>query len=260
MRFSAIALIGLAALCFLGPVLASNTYFEQSLLGAQGPSFLHWFGTDELGRDLFVRILYGGRISLTIGLAGTVVAVLFGTLYGCLAGYIGGRTDFLLMRFVDGIYPLPFTMIVILLLTLFGRNIWLLFFAIGSVRWLTLARIARNEACVLKQRPFVESARALGQSDIGILFKHILPNLAGTLIIYATLTVPNIILEEAFISFLGLGVQPPLSSWGILIQDGARTLEEFPWLLLFPSLFFFSVLFFFNFLGDGLRDAIDSKC
>ncbi len=244
--------------CFFGPYFYRHDYHSQNLLlGAQGPSREYWLGTDTLGRDLMARVLYGGRISLAVGLAATTVSLVIGVFYGSIAGYLGGIWDRLLMRFIDIVYPLPFTLLVILLMAFCGRNIILLFLAIGCVKWLTMARIVRSQILTLKERAFVSCAKSLGQSPWGIWIRHLMPNLLGPVVVYTTLTIPNIMLEEAFISFLGLGVQPPLSSWGTLIFDGAKNMEEFPWLLFFPCLVFSLTLFSLNFLGDGLRDALD---
>jgi oligopeptide transport system permease protein len=222
-------------------------------------SKVHWLGTDVLGRDLLVRILYGGRISLAVGLSATVVALTIGVVYGAVAGFVGGKRDAAMMRSVDILYSLPFTIFVILLMVFIGRNIILLFVAIGAVEWLTMARIVRGQVMSIKQMEFVEAARALGFGRRRILFRHILPNMLGPIIVYTTLTIPSVMLLEAFLSFLGLGVQPPMSSWGVLIKDGAEKMEEFPWLLLFPGTVFSLTLFSLNFLGDGLRDALDVR-
>lgn len=256
--FSLLWLLIVSFACFFGPYFYPHNYHSQNLLaGAQAPSWNHWLGTDTMGRDLLARLLYGGRVSLSIGLAATLVALSIGVTYGSLSGYLGGNWDRLLMRIVDIIYPLPFTLLVILLMAFVGRNVILLFLAIGCVKWLTMARIVRAQMINLKERSFIACAKSLGQSIFGLWTKHFLPNLLGTIIVYTTLTIPNIILEEAFISFLGLGIQPPLSSWGVLIFDGAMQMEEYPWLLAFPCLFFSLTLFSLNFLGDGLRDALD---
>lgn len=255
-----ILLIVLTLLCVAGPWFTGYSYQEQDLdLGASAPSSSHWLGTDTLGRDLLVRLLYGGRISLGVGFCATFVALTIGVVYGAIAGYVGGKTDAAMMRLVDIIYALPFTIFVILLMVFFGRNVVLLFVAIGAVEWLTMARIVRSQIMTLKKMEFIEAARALGLSDVRIIFRHLLPNALGPIIVYTTLTIPAVMLLEAFLSFLGLGVQPPMSSWGTLIKDGAEKMEEFPWLLLFPGVIFSLTLFSLNFLGDGLRDALDVR-
>jgi oligopeptide transport system permease protein len=253
------ALVALAILCAAGPWF-SQSYEVQNLdLGATPPSAAHWLGTDVLGRDLFARILYGGRISLTVGLVATFVALTIGVSYGAVAGYLGGRVDTVMMRVVDILYALPFAIFVILLMVFLGRNIFLLFFAIGAVEWLTMARIVRGQVVSIKRMEYIEAARALGLSRARILFRHVVPNALGPVIVYATLTIPSVMLLEAFLSFLGLGVQAPMSSWGVLIKDGAEKMEEFWWLLVFPCMVFSVALFSLNFLGDGLRDALDVR-
>ena len=226
-------------------------------LGASPPSAAHWFGTDELGRDTFARVIYGGRISLMVGLVATLVSLVIGVSWGAIAGYRGGKIDELMMRIVDVLYSLPYIFLVILLLVFFSRSILMLFVALGLVQWLTMARIVRGQVLSLKHQTFVESARALGASDAAIIFRHIVPNTLGPVIVFTTLTVPAVILQEAFLSFLGLGVQPPDASWGTLVSDGARMIALFPWLVIFPGLALSATLLCFNFLGDGLRDALD---
>ena len=223
------------------------------------PSSSYFFGTDDHGRDVFVRVLVGGCISLAVGFLATAVSLVIGVTYGSIAGYLGGRTDAFLMRIVDILYALPFVIFVILLMVLFGRNFILMFVAIGAVEWLTMARIVRAQVMALKNTEFVEAARALGYSDMRIIFVHLLPNMLGPIIVYASLTVPAVMMLEAVLSFLGLGVPPPMSSWGVLIKDGAEKIDVYPWLLIFPAIFFSLTLFSLNFIGDGLRDALDPK-
>lgn len=261
MALGAVVVLGvLALLCSLAPWIAPYDYFATQLdLGATAPSLSHWMGTDVLGRDLLSRILYGGRISFMVGLCATAVSLTIGVFYGAISGYSGRRTDSLMMRTVDILYSLPFTVFVILLTVFFGRSLILLFIAIGAVEWLTMARIVRGQVLSLKGLPYIEAASVLGLSRIRILRKHLIPNAIGPIIIYTTLTIPSVMLLEAFLSFLGLGVQPPMSSWGILIKEGAESMEQYPWLLIFPSLTFALTLFCLNFLGDGLRDALDPR-
>ncbi len=252
--------IVVALLCLVGPFFVSQSYETTHLAyGAQPPSASHWLGTDDLGRDLLIRILVGGRISLGVGFAATLVALLVGVSYGAIAGYAGGKTEAIMMRFVDTMYALPFTIIVILLTVLFGRSIVLLFLAIGLVEWLTMARIIRGQTRVIKKLTFVEAAQVNGAPHHRILLRHVLPNLLGPVIVYTTLTIPAVILLESTLSFLGLGVQPPMSSWGILINEGAKQFDLYPWLLIFPATIFSLTLFALNFIGDGLRDAFDPK-
>jgi oligopeptide transport system permease protein len=258
--FGGVMLSLLAIACVLGPLVSSYSYEQQDLdLGASAPSADHWLGTDTLGRDLLVRLLVGGRISIGVGLCATFVALTIGVVYGAVAGFFGGKIDMVLMRIVDIMYALPFTIFVILLMVFFGRNIILLFVAIGTVEWLTMARIVRGQIMSLKRMEFIEAARSLGLGRRRIILRHMLPNAMGPIIVYTTLTIPAVMLLEAFLSFLGLGVQPPLSSWGVLIKDGAEKMEEFPWLLIFPGTLFSLTLFSLNFLGDGLRDALDVR-
>jgi oligopeptide transport system permease protein len=248
----------IALLSILAPWLPIADPAAQNLaLGATPPSAAHWFGTDELGRDTFARTIYGGRISLLVGLIGTLVSLLIGVTYGAVAGYLGGKVDEAMMRFVDILYSLPYIFLVILLLVFFSRSLVMLFVALGLVQWLTMARIVRGQVLSLKNQTFVEAARALGAGNRSIIFRHIVPNTLGPVIVYTTLTVPAVILQEAFLSFLGLGVQPPAASWGTLVSDGAKLLALFPWLVIFPGIALSLTLLCFNFLGDGLRDALD---
>jgi oligopeptide transport system permease protein len=254
-----VLLVVLAAACAAGPMF-SQSYEEQNLdLGAVPPSSAHWLGTDTLGRDLLARTLYGGRISITVGLVATFVALTIGVTYGAVAGFVGGKVDAVMMRIVDILYALPFAIFVILLMVFFGRNIFLLFFAIGAVEWLTMARIVRGQVMSIKRMEFIEAARSLGLGRRRIIFRHLIPNVLGPVIVYTTLTIPAVMLLEAFLSFLGLGVQAPMSSWGVLIKDGSEKMEEFWWLLVFPGALFSLTLFSLNFLGDGLRDALDVR-
>ena len=264
-RAAMTALILLAAMTVLvlvGPWLSPYT-FDNTDWGAVSspPSWSngHWFGTDGLGRDLFVRTLYGGRISLLVGAVATAVSLLIGITYGAVAGYVGGRTDQFMMRIVDILYALPFMFLVILLMVLFGRNILLIFLAIGAINWLDMARIVRGQALSLRAKEYVEAARAGGVGSGRIIRRHVVPNLLGVVIVYATLTVPQVILVESFLSFLGLGVQEPMTSGGALVIEGAQDLENAPWMLIFPASFLALSLFCFNFIGDGLRDALDPR-
>ncbi|HEY4300504.1 MAG TPA: ABC transporter permease [Candidatus Didemnitutus sp.] len=257
---AAVVLLVLAVACLVGPLVSHETYRDQDLnLGATPPSPAHWLGTDTLGRDLLVRILVGARLSLGIGLCATFVALTIGVTYGAVAGYAGGRVDGFMMRVVDIIYALPFTIFVILLTVFFGRNLILLFVAIGAVEWLTMARIVRGQVQALRRVEYVDAARTLGFGTTRIIFRHMLPNILGPIIVYTTLTIPAVMLLEAALSFLGLGVQIPMSSWGTLIKEGAEKMEEFWWLLVFPGALFSLTLFSLNFLGDGLRDALDVR-
>ena len=248
-----------ALLCCAAPWLPglADPAAQDLRLGAASPSAAHLLGTDELGRDLLARVLYGGRISLLVGVVGTLVSLLVGVSWGAVAGYAGGRTDELMMRAVDVLYALPTIFLVILLLVFFSHSLLMLFAALGLVQWLTMARIVRGQVLTLKRQTFIEAARALGAGDRSIVFRHLVPNTLGPVIVYGTLTVPAVILQEAFLSFLGLGVQPPAASWGTLIADGARVMALFPWLVVSPGLALSLTLLAFNFLGDGLRDALD---
>lgn len=259
-RIGGALFVGISLLCLIGPFLSPySPETTQLAYGAQAPSAQHWFGTDELGRDLLVRTLSGGRISIGVGFAATAVALLIGVIYGMVAGYHGGRIEAAMMRFVDMLYALPFTIIVILLTVLLGRSILLIFLAIGAVEWLTMARIVRGQTKALRRQTFVDASIVAGAPTPHILRRHILPNLLSPVIVFTTLTIPAVILLESVISFLGLGVQPPMSSWGILINEGAVKLDIYPWMLVFPAIFFSLTIFALNFIGDGLRDALDPK-
>lgn len=259
-RIGGITFIIITFLCIIGPILSPHSYETTKLAyGAQAPTIDHWFGTDELGRDILVRTLIGGRISIGVGFAATSVALVIGVIYGMVAGYFGGRLEAAMMRFVDMIYALPFIIIVILLTVIFGRSIFLIFLAIGAVEWLTMARIVRGQTKALRKQTFVDAAIVNGVGTSRILGRHILPNLLSPVIVFTTLTIPAVILLESVLSFLGLGVQPPMSSWGILINEGAVKLDIYPWMLVFPAIFFSLTIFALNFIGDGLRDALDPK-
>ena len=258
--FSLIYILLLVFMALITPFIAPYDYAYQDLaLGASPPSSDHLLGTDTLGRDLLTRMMYGSRISLMVGFLATSVALIIGVIWGTIAGFSGGKTDAVMMRIVDTLYGIPFIILIILLMVIFGRNLILLFLAIGAVEWLTMARIVRSQVLNLSKQEFILSAEAMGVSRLSIIFRHLIPNAMGPVIVYATLTVPQIMLLESFLSFLGLGVQPPLSSWGLLIRDGAVSMEEYWWLLIFPSLAFSLTLFSLNFIGDGLRDAIDPR-
>lgn len=253
-------LVAVAAVCFLSPWLAPYPYMAQDLAhSAAAPSAAHWLGTDLLGRDVLSRLLQGGMISLFVGLIATAVALAVGICYGVLAAEVGGRAEDALMRFVDIVSTLPLTLIVILCTVVFGQNMPMIFLAVGGVSWLTMARIIRNQTREMKGSQFVQAAESLGQSRWGIFRRHYLPNLAGTIAVCATLTVPGVMLLEAFVSFLGLGVKAPMTSWGLMIKEGADIMEECPWLLVSPSVVFALTLLSLNFLGDGLRDAFDPR-
>ena len=258
--FSLIYILLLVVVAIITPFIAPYDYAYQDLaLGASAPSSDHLLGTDTLGRDLLTRMMYGSRISLMVGFLATSVALIIGVIWGTIAGFSGGKIDAIMMRIVDTLYGIPFIILIILLMVIFGRNLILLFLAIGAVEWLTMARIVRSQVLNLSKQEFILAAEAMGVSKLQIIFRHLIPNAMGPVIVYATLTVPQIMLLESFLSFLGLGVQPPLSSWGLLIRDGAVSMEEYWWLLIFPSLAFSLTLFSLNFIGDGLRDAIDPR-
>jgi oligopeptide transport system permease protein len=253
-------IVVLVILCAVGPFLSPYDQAQQNLqLKATDPSFSHWLGTDPLGRDMLTRILNGGRVSLEVGLLATAVAAVIGVFYGMISGLAGGRTDAAMMRLVDILYAFPFINFVILLMVVVGREFWLIFVAIGAVEWLTMARVVRGQVLALKNLEFVTAARASGAGFWHIVWKHLLPNVTGPVIIYASLTVPGVMLLEAALSFLGLGIQPPDASWGVLIREGASSMETYPWLLRYPGIFFSATLLALNILGDGLRDAFDPK-
>lgn len=262
-KASRAAIIGLGVItlfALLAPLLSPNDLETMDYLYISGPPTLqdaHWFGTDTLGRDLFVRTAFGARISLMIGVVTSVVALCIGVLYGAVAGYMGGHTDTIMMRIVDILYSLPLIFFIIILATVFGRNIFVIFIAIGAIEWLTMARIVRGQTLSLKNTSYVEAARAMGVTTPNIIRRHIIPNAVGPVIVFVTLLIPANILIESFMSFLGLGVQEPLTSWGVLIKQGAGELETAPWLLIVPASFLAATMFCFNFIGDGLRDALD---
>jgi oligopeptide transport system permease protein len=280
-----IAFIGLAV--FFGPMILSyffgitpDTFGTGEGLKSLPPSAKHWMGTDDSGRDILARVLQGGRISLMVGVISTVVSLLVGVSYGAIAGYLGGRIDSIMMRIVDAIYSIPYILIAIVLLKVFeGKNtpqfikavsnafgggealnqIFLLFLALGLVSWLTMARVVRGQILSLKNQEFVLAAKATGVSTFGIIFRHLVPNVFGPVIVYATLTIPSVMLTEAFLSYLGIGVQAPYASWGSMAADGIKNISIFPWQLIFPSVTMALTLFSLNFLGDGLRDALDPQ-
>jgi oligopeptide transport system permease protein len=252
----------IALMAIFAPYLSPHPFDEVYWDAIRAPpdfANAHWFGTDANGRDLFVRTLYGARVSLAVGLAATSVSLVIGVTYGAIAGYFGGCIDGAMMRLVDVMYSLPFLFFVILLMVVFGRHIVLIFIAIGAIEWLTMARIVRGQTLSLKRREFIEAARAGGVSTAKIIRRHIIPNTIGPVIAYSTLTIPQVILTESFLSFLGLGVQEPYTSWGVLVSEGAAEIESAPWMLIFPAVFLAASLFCFNFIGDGLRDAFDPR-
>ena len=255
-------LIFMVSACLLGPILLPNKFDTTDWEAmSHAPTFLnmHWFGTDESGRDLLVRCLVGGRISLMVGFLATLAAVTLGVLWGATAGFLGGRVDAVMMRIVDMMYAVPYLLIAILIVTLLGREFYLVVIAITTFSWMDMARIVRGQTLSLKSKEFVEAARAIGVPTRRIIWQHIVPNLLGIVVIYTTVTVPGVILTESVLSFLGLGIQEPMTSWGVLIADGAHVMEVSPWMLVFPALLLSSTLYSLNFVGDGLRDALDPK-
>jgi len=265
---SVYVLAALISIAFLGPALSEwdHETIDWGLTGNAAemgaPSIVngHFFGTDDLGRDLFSRVLQGTQISLMVGIIGTIVAVVVGVLYGAVAGYFGGRVDNIMMRFVDILMSIPYMFILIILFVMFGRSVYILFIGLGLFSWMDMARIVRGQTLTLKHKEFIEAAVAAGVSDFTIILRHIVPNLLGIVVVYTSLMIPNLILLESFISFLGLGIQEPLTSWGALISEGAKTIQYGTlWQLLFPLAFFVTGLFCFFFIGDGLRDAFDPK-
>jgi oligopeptide transport system permease protein len=257
-----VIIVSIAILALLAPVISPYDYDETSVEQFTPPSREHLMGTDIHGRDLLTRILYGARLSLGIGVAATLVSLIIGVSYGAVSGYAGGATDNMMMRVVDIFYSLPYMFFVIILVAVFGRSVLLLFLALGAVQWLTVARIVRGQVLSIKEKEYVQASRAVGAGHLRIICNHILPNVLGPVVVYMTLTVPAVMLQEAFLSFLGLGVPPPYSSWGTLIADGASAinmLRIYWWLLVFPGIAMALTLFSLNFLGDGLRDAIDPQ-
>jgi oligopeptide transport system permease protein len=259
---SLFVLLLIALFVTFAPMISQFAYFDTDwgmMSSAPDTESGHYFGTDSSGRDLLVRVAIGGRISLMVGIAAALVAVILGTLYGSLSGYLGGKIDSVMMRILEILNSFPFMFFVILLVTFFGQNILLIFVAIGMVSWLDMARIVRGQTLSLKRKEFIEAAQVGGVSTGNIVIRHIVPNVLGVVVVYASLLVPSMILFESFLSFLGLGTQEPLSSWGALLSDGANSMEVSPWLLMFPAAFLVVTLFCFNFIGDGLRDALDPK-
>lgn len=260
---TAMIILGIIAiLCVFGPMLTPHAIDAIDWAAISQPPTLenfYIFGTDGNGRDLLTRVLMGGRVSLMIGIIATLVSLIIGVTYGAVAGYFGGRIDALMMRFVDILYSLPFMFFVILLIVVFGRNFILIFVAVGAVEWLDMARIVRGQTLSVRRREFIEAAQASGVSNFNIIRRHVIPNTLGPVIVYMTLTVPKVILLESFLSFLGLGIQEPMTSWGVLIKEGADNMESAPWMLIFPGIFLAATLYCLNFIGDGLRDALDPK-
>lgn len=259
---SLILLAIIVLLAIFAPHLSPYAFDDTDFENVSMPPNLetrHYFGTDDTGRDLLVRTLYGGRVSLSVGLVATFVSLVIGVAWGATAGFVGGRVDAAMMRIVDILYSIPFIFFVIMLMVFFGRQILLIYVAIGAISWLDMARIVRGQTLSLKRKEFIEAAHAAGVSAFNIIRRHIIPNTLGPVVVYVTLTVPSVILTESFLSFLGLGVQEPDTSWGVLISDGARAMETAWWALLFPAVFLAATLFCFNFIGDGLRDALDPK-
>ncbi|MFT6925300.1 MAG: oligopeptide transport system permease protein [Psychromonas sp.] len=258
--FSLIILFAIILAVIFVPMFAEFSYADTDWYALhQPPSAEHLFGTDSLGRDLFVRTLIGGRISLMVGVLGALVAVVIGTVYGATSGFIGGKVDRAMMRLLEILYSIPFMFLVIVLVTFFGRHIVLIFVAIGAIAWLDMARIVRGQTLSLRGKEFIEAAHVSGVSKWNIIRRHIIPNVLGIVAVYSTLLVPSMILTESFLSFLGLGVQEPMTSWGALLQEGSQTMEIAIWQIIFPGIFMVVTLFCFNYIGDGLRDALDPK-
>jgi oligopeptide transport system permease protein len=259
---STVVLLLIALLCAVGPAILPNAFDSTDWDAMKLPPTLHnmhWWGTDESGRDLLVRCLVGGRISLMVGLLATLASVAVGIAWGATAGFIGGRTDAFMMRFVDMMYAIPYLLIAILLVTVLGREFYLVVIAITAFSWMDMARVVRGQTLSLRSMEFVQAARAIGVSTPRIIFGHVVPNLLGVVVVYTTVTVPGVILTESVLSFLGLGIQEPMTSWGVLIEDGTNVMDAAPWMLLFPGALLSITLYCFNFIGDGLRDAFDPK-
>ena len=260
--FSLVLLCLITLACIVGPWLLPHAYDSTDWDAMSLPPSLknwHWFGTDESGRDLLVRSLIGGRISLMVGILGTIASVSVGIAWGAVAGFVGGKVDSLMMRIVDMMYAIPYLLIAVLMITILGRDFTLVVLTITVFSWMDMARVVRGQTLSLRSKEFVEAARAIGVPTRRIIFSHIVPNLLGVVVIYATVTVPGVILTESVLSFLGLGIQEPMTSWGVLIQDGAGVMEVSPWMLLFPGALLSITLYCFNYVGDGLRDALDPK-
>ena len=259
---SLVVLLLIAAICIVGPALLPHSYDSSDWDAMKLPpswTNMHWWGTDESGRDLLVRCLIGGRISLLVGLLATLSSVAIGIAWGATAGFLGGRIDGFMMRIVDMMYAIPYLLIAILLVTLLGRDFYLVVLAITAFSWMDMARVVRGQTLSLRSMEFVEAARAIGVPTRRLIFAHIVPNLLGVVVIYTTVTVPAVILTESVLSFLGLGIQEPMTSWGVLIEDGTKVMDVAPWMLLFPAAMLSITLYCFNFIGDGLRDALDPK-
>jgi oligopeptide transport system permease protein len=259
---SLVLLVLIAVACVIGPVLLPNAFDAADWQAMKLPPTwqgMHWWGTDESGRDLLVRCLVGGRISLMVGLLATLASVALGIAWGATAGFIGGAVDGVMMRTVDMMYAIPYLLIAILLVTILGREFYLVVLTITAFSWMDMARVVRGQTLSLRAMEFVEAARAIGVPTHRIILGHIVPNLLGVVVIYTTVTVPGVIITESVLSFLGLGIQEPMTSWGVLIEDGTKVMEIAPWMLLFPATLLAVTLYCFNFVGDGLRDALDPK-
>ena len=259
---SLVVLVVIALACVVGPWVLPHAFDSADWDAMSLPPSLknaHFWGTDDAGRDLLVRSLIGGRISLTVGLLATLASVSLGIAWGATAGFMGGKVDALMMRIVDMMYAIPYLLIAILLVTVLGRDFYLVVLTITVFSWMDMARVVRGQTLSLRSTDFIEAARATGVSTLRIIFAHIVPNLLGVVVVYTTVTVPGVILTESVLSFLGLGIQEPMTSWGVLIEDGTKVMEVSPWLLLFPAAMLSLTLYCFNFIGDGLRDALDPK-